>query len=223
MSTAVLSNAAAVVSSRMAVLNDGQYVFVGFKTHKFRIKGETSDRQTFAPIFGRYENGNVTGLYLINRSDLVVKLFGIRLAGETLTPGQLPTEKNNIGDFVEFVTNIVNVEGLNPDARWMNVLFPQVKTKVLNVKATKFNGLSKTGKEYNAHVYDITVNNTAVFTPNPAVLMNLAQVRGWQPEDLHCLDGAPVTFQDSKGQTIVFDANGKLTSKLDANGNVVTA
>lgn len=216
MSTAVITNGNASIASRQAILEDGTYALVGFKDHKFTVDGK--ERLTKAPVVARIEAGQAVALFMVNRTDFL-NTKEVSEFHPNRAPGELAKPHRNTGTFVTFVSNIVNVEGPHPDARWLNVLMPQVANKIFKLACVKFAGTSRKGTEYKAHVYNMDEEIGTLYTPNYVQLQQLAQQKGWDLNQLHRFDGQPTVFTDKNGVTIQFDANGKLASELIKDGN----
>lgn len=202
--------------SNLAIVPNGDYVLVGFNLYSFRDNlGKTVS--TWAPVLGAVTSGQVTALYRVNRTDLMIKKAPIILANQKdLKPGELGLMKNNSGDVVEYVSNELNArEGANTDFVWMSVILNAMRGKVFHMQADQFLGMSRAGKEYRAHVYEVKFVAGAVVAPNPTQLMTLAHAKGWKDENLIGLDGMPIAkFADARGTEIAFDANGFCTSEL---------
>lgn len=216
MSTIVLSNATSTTKVRVETIQSGKYTLVGFKKHEYDSNGKT--RTTYAPVVVRLEDQNgmlmPVSMHMIARSDMTIKLFPIQLSGQKeLQLGQIPVSKNNTGTLVKALTNFVSMPGTNSDVRWINIVLPQYRNKVFEVRLDEFSGISRKKNEYSAHVYEMNESPTMCNLAF-AQLQQLATAKGWKAEDLVGMDGTPITFTDKNNVTIEFDADGRLISKM---------
>lgn len=205
MSTIKYDKAPALTSSRVATLNNGTYVLVALKHHQMSFKATKEEiialstkagevdaktavadqlptydsrtnrtfKYTYAPVLASLDvNRKPESLYVVNRNDLMEKSI-------------IDTDKrlqSNKGTAVTKITEMSNMQGVYPDALWANKIVRSLRSTTLVVTATKFQALSKVGRPYTAHTYEINTGETMDrwFENHLSELQNLAKAKGWK-------------------------------------------